>query len=69
VKIRTPTLCNLSSVMHLAIGRYLADIPMLLAGTDPCFSCNDRSVVLRTSETDDIWTWARLHQHGIEFYR
>ena len=69
VKIRTPTLCNLSSAMQLAVGRYLADVPMLLAGVDPCFSCNDRAVVLRTCDSDDVWTWSRLRDHGIEFYR
>ena len=47
IKVRTPTLCNMASAIHLAIGRYLADVPMLLAGIDPCFSCNDRAIMLR----------------------
>lgn len=42
VHIRTPTICNLTSVLTLALGCQLADIPMILAGVDPCFSCNDR---------------------------
>jgi ech hydrogenase subunit E len=42
VKIRTPSICNFGSVIKLAVGSQLADIPMLLAGIDPCFSCNDR---------------------------
>ena len=69
IKIRTPTLCNMASAVHLAIGRYLADVPMLLAGIDPCFSCNDRAIVLRGPDADTTWTWSRLRQHGIEFYR
>jgi ech hydrogenase subunit E len=42
VKIRTPSICNFASVIALATGHQLADVPMLLAGIDPCFSCNDR---------------------------
>ncbi len=42
VKIRTPSICNFASVVTLATGHQLADVPMLLAGIDPCFSCNDR---------------------------
>lgn len=47
VKVRTPTLCNLASVLALAVGHQLADIPMILVGVDPCFSCNDRLVTVR----------------------
>jgi ech hydrogenase subunit E len=42
VHARTPTICNLTSVVKLAVGHQLADVPLLLAGIDPCFSCNDR---------------------------
>jgi ech hydrogenase subunit E len=69
IKIRTPTLCNMASAVHLAVGHYLADVPMLLAGVDPCFSCNDRAVILRRGDSGDAWTWSQLRQHGIEFYR
>jgi NADH-quinone oxidoreductase subunit D len=69
IKIRTPTLCNLGSAIHLTVGRYLADVPMLLAGVDPCFSCNDRGVVISHEEKTRRWTWADLRQHGIDFYR
>ena len=40
--MRTPSICNLASVVKLAVGHQLADVPMILAGIDPCFSCNDR---------------------------
>jgi ech hydrogenase subunit E len=42
VKVRTPTIFNMTSVIKLAVGHQLADIPLILAGIDPCFSCNDR---------------------------
>ena len=70
VKIRTPTLPNFASVLELAIGRQLADIPMILAGIDPCFSCNDRMVSINdTRGSNRFWTREQLRQYGIEAYR
>jgi NADH-quinone oxidoreductase subunit D len=69
IKARTPTMCNMASVAVLAVGHQLADMPMILAGIDPCFSCNDRSVVIRQGGDDDSWTWERLRQYGIDHYR
>jgi NADH-quinone oxidoreductase subunit D len=66
VKVRTPTLCNFTSVMRVAIGHQLADMPMLLAGIDPCFSCNDRMVVINDRA---LMRWEQLRQYGIEYYR
>ena len=69
IKVRTPTLVNMASVMSLAVGHQLADMPMLLAGVDPCFSCNDRAVSVKSVGVDGrIWTWAELRQHGIDWY-
>ena len=50
VKVRTPSLCNLASVMATASGHQLADMPMILAGIDPCFSCNDRMVIVHAAD-------------------
>jgi ech hydrogenase subunit E len=47
IKVRTPTICNMTSVVKLAVGNQLADVPMILAGIDPCFSCNDRMFVVK----------------------
>ncbi len=69
VKVRTPSLCNWGSVIATAPGHKLADVPMLIAGIDPCFSCNDRLVTIRRRHDTDTWTWARLRQYGIEYYR
>jgi NADH-quinone oxidoreductase subunit D len=38
IKVRTPTLANMASLTVLSVGHQLADMPMLLAGIDPCFS-------------------------------
>jgi ech hydrogenase subunit E len=68
-KVRTPSICNWASVIVTAPGHKLADIPMLLAGIDPCFSCSDRLVTVRGRQEAETWTWARLRQYGIEYYR
>jgi NADH-quinone oxidoreductase subunit D len=68
-KVRAPTLCNLGSVVALAAGLKLADIPMLLVGVDPCFSCNDRTAILHQKGSDkELWSWERLRRYGIEYY-
>lgn len=72
VKVRTPTLCNMGSVLTQVIGHNLADVPMILVGIDPCFSCNDRAVTVRQvsyNANEKNWTWADLRRYGIEYYR
>ncbi|NUQ04037.1 MAG: nickel-dependent hydrogenase large subunit [Anaerolineae bacterium] len=72
IHARTPTLCNLASALILSIGRPLADIPMILVGVDPCFSCNDRTATIHTADgsaEDETWTWERLRRYGIEATR
>jgi len=69
IHVRTPTLCNIASVAQLVIGEHLADVPMILVGIDPCFSCNDRTTRIRQHGQDTIWDWERLRQYGIAYYR
>jgi NADH-quinone oxidoreductase subunit D len=70
VKVRTPSICNWASVIVTAPGHKLADMPMILAGIDPCFSCSDRSVVLRQPSADpQVWSWEQLRNYGLEYYR
>jgi NADH-quinone oxidoreductase subunit D len=69
VHVRTPSLCNWVSVLEKAVGRQLADVPMLIAGMDPCFSCNDRMVSIAGSGGVQVWSWDMLREHGIEYYK
>ncbi len=69
VKVRTPSLCNWASVLTTAIGHKLADMPMILAGIDPCFSCNDRMVMIKGESNPQVWDWEDLRQYGIEYYK
>ena len=64
LKVRTPTLPNWESVLTMAAGLRLADIPMLLTGIDPCFSCNDRMVHIDNGNQEKSWTWKKLRDYG-----
>ncbi len=69
IKVRTPSLCNWGSVLVTAIGHNLADMPMILAGIDPCFSCNDRMVTVNRKNDSQMMDWEDLRQFGIEYYK
>jgi ech hydrogenase subunit E len=70
VKVRTPTLTNWGSVITTVVGHKLADVPMILSGIDPCFSCSDRMVsVIRNDRPADVWSWEQLRQYGIRYYQ
>ena len=55
-KIRAPTMANIPSLIERLKGGYIADIPITLAGIDPCFSCTDRMVFYDEGK-DKTWTW------------
>ena len=42
VKVRAPTLANIQTVAKMLEDRQLADLPIVIAAIDPCFSCTDR---------------------------
>ncbi|MGD8813092.1 MAG: nickel-dependent hydrogenase large subunit [Anaerolineales bacterium] len=70
IKVRTPTICNMMSVVKLAVGHQLADVPMIVVGIDPCFSCNDRMTLIdRGRGMRRGWTWEALRQYGIRYYQ
>ncbi len=69
IHVRTPSLCNWVSVLEKAVGRQLADVPMLIAGMDPCFSCNDRVVTVKHFSGQKTWSWKQLREYGIEYYK
>ncbi len=46
VKVRAPTLANVQVVSHMLKDGYLADLPIVVAAIDPCFSCTDRMIAV-----------------------
>jgi ech hydrogenase subunit E len=69
IHVRTPSLSNWGSILSVAIGHKLADMPMLLSGIDPCFSCNDRLVTIKRSGDSQTMSWEDIRRYGIEYYR
>ena len=42
VKVRTPSFANMPTVRLMVQGANLADVPLIQASIDPCYSCTDR---------------------------
>ena len=42
VKVRTPSFANIPAVEAMVIGSTFADVPLIQAAVDPCYSCTDR---------------------------
>jgi NADH-quinone oxidoreductase subunit D len=69
VKIRAPTLANTQSVAKMLEDGYLADLPIVVAAIDPCFSCTDRTIAVKTREDARTMGWEELVQYGVRWYR
>ncbi|MCW3990083.1 MAG: nickel-dependent hydrogenase large subunit [Candidatus Bathyarchaeota archaeon] len=69
-KIRAPTLGNIPALCEKLRGGYIADIPIVLAGIDPCFSCTDRMVFV-DEDRDKRWEMngEQLRRYGVEWYK
>jgi Ni,Fe-hydrogenase III large subunit len=42
VHVRTPTYANMPAIRYMVQGARLADVPLIQASIDPCYSCTDR---------------------------
>ncbi|MDD5634257.1 MAG: nickel-dependent hydrogenase large subunit [Candidatus Omnitrophica bacterium] len=71
VKVRAPTLANLRAVKHMLKDRFLADMPIVVAAIDPCFSCTDRLISVENNGSRDkqFLTWEALRNYSIEWHR
>ncbi len=71
VKLRAPTLANLASITHMLDGGYLADVPIVIAAIDPCFSCTDRAISIKHLDKgkEDTIDWNNLRQYSIDWYK
>ena len=70
VKVRAPTLANLAAVTHMLEGGYLADVPIIVAAIDPCFSCTDRMIRVKDAQSgkENRFDWEGLRNFSIEWY-
>jgi len=66
-KVRSPTLANIPALCKMLRGGYVADIPIVLAGIDPCFSCMDRMAFVDTKKNEKwVWTMQQLRRKNIK---
>jgi NADH-quinone oxidoreductase subunit D len=64
-KVRSPTLGNIPALCKTLMGSHLADVPIILAGIDPCFSCMDRMVFTDVKSNNNwVWTMQELKRHA-----
>lgn len=52
VKVRTPTLANILSILDMVKGGYVADIPVVVASIDPCIGCMDRVLIVDETKNE-----------------
>ncbi|HUI69541.1 MAG TPA: nickel-dependent hydrogenase large subunit [Spirochaetia bacterium] len=71
VKVRAPTLANTQAVAKMLEDGYLADLPIVIAAIDPCFSCTDRMIGIRDRDRQERQTmsWEEVSRYGVDFYR
>ncbi|MCL1976313.1 MAG: NADH dehydrogenase subunit, partial [Firmicutes bacterium] len=70
VRVRAASEANWHGMAHMLEGDYLADVPIIIAAIDPCYSCTDRSFVLKQENGGQmLWDWRRLREYSIEWYK
>ncbi|NLV59094.1 MAG: NADH dehydrogenase subunit [Clostridiales bacterium] len=71
VKVRAPTLANSAAIAHMLDGGYLADVPIVIAAIDPCFSCTDRMVRVTDANSGQAQSmdWESLRRYSAQWYR
>ncbi|MDR1695973.1 MAG: nickel-dependent hydrogenase large subunit [Endomicrobium sp.] len=67
VKLRAPTLANVQAVSTMLKKGYLADVTIVIAAIDPCFSCTDRMIIAVDGKSE--MTWKQLREHSINWYK
>ncbi|HVP58581.1 MAG TPA: nickel-dependent hydrogenase large subunit [bacterium] len=70
VKVRAPTLANLQAMKKMLENYYLADVPIVVAAIDPCFSCTDRTIEVNRMDkgTSQLLSWDALRSYSIDWY-
>ncbi|MCW4019616.1 MAG: nickel-dependent hydrogenase large subunit [Candidatus Bathyarchaeota archaeon] len=69
-KVRAPTLANLLSLCKMLIGVNIADIPVVIAGIDPCIACAERVVLVEAkSKKQRVWSGKELWRYANEWYQ
>lgn len=70
LKIRPPTLANLLPLCSMFTDMHIADIPLIIAGIDPCIACSERMTFIDAS-TGSNWAWRQttLRRYARKWYQ
>lgn len=69
-KIRAPTLANLLSLCKMLEDVNIADIPVIIAGIDPCIACAERIVLVdKKTQKTSIWTATEIWRYAKKWYQ
>jgi len=67
-KFRAPTYNNIMATLIMLRGQYLADVPLIVAAIDPCFSCTDRVTIIdKNEQTVNRWSWNELRAYSAKW--
>ena len=70
LKVRAPTLANLPSLCKMLINVNIADIPVVIAGIDPCIACAERVTMIDVkSKKRRVWSGRELRRYALEWYQ
>jgi len=66
-KVRSPTLGNIPALCKMLLNQHIADIPIVLAGIDPCFACMDRMAFKDINRNKQwVWNMEQLKRHTVK---
>jgi NADH-quinone oxidoreductase subunit D len=69
VRVRAPSEANWHGMSYMLEGFQLADVPIIIAAIDPCYSCTDRAIRLDSGRDVQLASWEQIRQYGIEQYK
>jgi len=69
VRVHAPSEANWHGMSYMLEGFQLADVPIIIAAIDPCYSCTDRAIRLNSGSEEQIASWEQIRQYGIEQYK
>ncbi|HWP22418.1 MAG TPA: nickel-dependent hydrogenase large subunit [Candidatus Cryosericum sp.] len=69
VRVRAPSEANWHGMSYMLEGFQLADVPIIIAAIDPCYSCTDRAISLIDGAGSQLASWEQVRQFGIEQYK
>ncbi len=71
VRVRAASEANWHGMAHMLEGDYLADVPIIIAAIDPCYSCTDRAIRILDPDGREnrLLEWNALRRYSIDFYK